>query len=582
MRDQGGPTVPVAPALRVEGSPPGGRRAAGALAADVPEPLRHRGGFATLRPDPGLFARLGGETGVRRLVDELYDRIGADPLLRHVFPHAALPVARNAPTRFFVEWFGGEPAFSRALEPGLSRLHQHLFVSPLGAAAWLRCMVEALAACAVAPAPVMRSLAPIAQALINRPDTEPAALTRHCDLAQDEGTLRLERALEDLARGRTDAVTRALADDPLLAVGRGKHGQSLLWLAVYKNRPELAGVLLDLGADPSAPACDPPRGEIAGDRVRPGTIVSVTPLALAEKQGPALAPLLLEHGAVDDIFTAAWLGDREQVAAIVARHPELVGAVDPAEDFQRVTPLAHALAGGATGVVSFLLERGAQVRAHSGKLLDIAILLNRPDLVRVLLEHGADAREAASLGPLDLPARPIADLLIAHGARVPTGLLPRACRADVGRNALHRVRVLLGYGADVNGRSREGCTALHYAARSGDLPLIRLLLAGGADAGAVDHAGLTPLLHLAKSRAQPDHRAVLETLADHGADLNARNAAGETLLHFYARRGEAHLVRWLLEHGADPDLVNHRGATAAAVTGDAAVAHVLGERTGQL
>src|SRR5207249_2375401 len=162
-------------------------------------------------------------------------------------------------------------------------------------------------------------------------DTEPAALLRHCNVAQDASATSFERTLEDVAKGRTDAVKRALAHDPLLAVGRGEHGQSLLWLAVYKQRIEMAKFLLDLGADPNAPACDPPRGEIASNRVRPGTIVSVTPLALAGKHCPALATLLVEHGAVCDIFTAAWLGDRERVATFVARQPELVDAIDPAE-----------------------------------------------------------------------------------------------------------------------------------------------------------------------------------------------------------------------------------------------------------
>jgi len=165
---------------------------------------------------------------------------------------------------------------------------------------------------------------------------------------------------------------------------------------------------------------------------------------------------------------------------------------------------------------------------------------------------------------------------------VPSSLLPRACRADVSHNALHRVRVLLGYGADVNSRSREGLTALHYAVRSGDLPVIRLLLESGAEVAAVDPAGLTPVLHLTKTRARLDHRAVLELLADHGANLDARNAVGETLLFFYARESDAHTVRWLLEHGADPSVTNKRGATAAAVARHSAVSQVLSAWSGSV
>ena len=149
---------------------------------------------------------------------------------------------------------------------------------------------------------------------------------------------------------------------------------------------------------------------------------------------------------------------------------------------------------------------------------------------------------------------------MAHGAGVPSALLPRACRADVARNTLHRVTVLLEYGADVNRPGREGLTALHYAVRGGDLEVIRYLLDHGADVAARDPHGLTPLLHLARTRAALDHLAVLELLAAYGADLDARDEAGETLLFCYARRGDTPAVRWLLAHGADP----HPRASSAA------------------
>jgi ankyrin repeat protein len=104
-------------------------------------------------------------------------------------------------------------------------------------------------------------------------------------------------------------------------------------------------------------------------------------------------------------------------------------------------------------------------------------------------------------------------------------MLPRACRADVSRNEVHRVTVLLGYGADVNSRGREGLTALHYAVRSGKLPLIRLLLERGADPAARCPEGLTPRQHLAKTRARVDQGAVLDLLREYGADLGASNVS---------------------------------------------------------
>ena len=57
----------------------------------------------------------------------------------------------------------------------------------------------------------------------------------------------------------------------------------------------------------------------------------------------------------------------------------------------------------------------------------------------------------------------------------------------------HLVDRLLEAGADVDGAMRNGWTALHFAARSGDPESVTVLLAAGASPDAVDHEGNTPL-----------------------------------------------------------------------------------------
>ena len=106
--------------------------------------------------------------------------------------------------------------------------------------------------------------------------------------------------------------------------------------------------------------------------------------------------------------------------------------------------------------------------------------MNRVDLVKLLIEHGADVERAGLLGRLDDAERPVADLLD-RPRKESAGLdAARACRPDVSTNELHRVTVLLDYGASVDDRGRYGLTALHYAVRGGKLPLIKLLLERGA------------------------------------------------------------------------------------------------------
>jgi ankyrin repeat protein/truncated hemoglobin YjbI len=525
----------------------------------LPDELRHRGGLVVEAAGGGLWEALGGREGVEALVADLYRRMADDVVLRHAFRHFNAPAA----VPFFVQWFGGDRGYADALAGGLVRRHQHRYVSPAAAAAWLRCMQEALEARGVAAGPLMPPLARIANALVHSPDTPVAALDRRCEGVRDPGQVRLDALLADTAQARAGAVRAALADDPSLARRRGRDGQTIAWVATYRGHPAILSLALAAGADPNAPGCDPARATLACDDVHLGTGVSVTPLALARKWQPALVRPLLDGGALDDVFTAAWLGDLEPLRGHLERSPALLQAIDPADDYQETTLLAHAVCGGRRECVQLLLERGAEVTRHSGKLLTLAVMMNRPDLVRLLIEHGADVRRVDLLGPLDDPERPVADLLVAHGKQVSSWMLPHACRPDVGHNELHRVQVLLNYGARLDDRGRSGLAALHYAVRGGKLPLIALLLDRGAAPDLLDDEGLTPLLHLARTRARFDPVPVLELLDAHGAAVDARDGQQATLLMFYARQGQPEPVRWLLAHGADPSARNRAGKTAA-------------------
>jgi ankyrin repeat protein/truncated hemoglobin YjbI len=521
--------------------------------------LRHRGESLVEYPDAGLSNMVGGDDGVAALITDLYLRIEQDELLREAFPH----FNSGAAAPFFMQWFGGSRAYSDDLDGGLMRRHQHRYISPPAAAAWLRCMREALVARGLDAEPIMRPLARIAKAMIHSPETEPEELRKGCDAVQDRAQVRFETLLDDAAKGRTEMVREAMEKDRSFASRRGTQNRTLAWVATYRNRPAILELTLKAGGDCNTPACDPIQATMACDIVQMGTGVAVTPLAIAKKWRPALVAPLVEHGAIDDVFTAAWLGDLPALRGHVDRNPDLVNANDPADDFKEVSTLCHAVCGGSIDAVKLLLERGAEVKRHSGKLLTLAVLLNRVDLVKLLIERGADVQRAAFLGRLDDAERPVADLLIAHGKKVPDWMLPRACRPDVSTNEVHRVGVLLDYGASLEDRGRYGMTALHYAVRGGKLPLIKFLLERGARADALDANGLTPLLHVSKTRSKADPIPVMEMLVASGSDVDARDETQGTLLMYFARQGKAEPVRWLLAHGADRNARNKSGKSAA-------------------
>lgn len=244
-----------------------------------------------------------------------------------------------------------------------------------------------------------------------------------------------------------------------------------------------------------------------------------------------------------------------------------------ANDFG-MTPLSQACINGSFEFVRLLLKSSANpntaIATGETPLMTCAKTGN-VDAVRLLVEYGAaiNAKE---------PAQGQTALMWAAAER----------HSDV-------VRALIDAHADLKARSKDGFTAIHFAARVADLESVKLLLAAGVDVNmqtqtgqkqtgnneepvvtvgvtraprAGGASGYTPLL-VATLRAQVD---VALYLLDHGADPNIE-AAGFTPLHWasttwegYAsnpvygfedpmsgipdRQAKLRLVKALLAHGA--------------------------------
>ncbi len=107
--------------------------------------------------------------------------------------------------------------------------------------------------------------------------------------------------------------------------------------------------------------------------------------------------------------------------------------------------------------------------------------------------------------------------------------------------------------ATVNAREADGTTALHWAARADNLPMVRLLLNAGAAADVANRYGVTPL----SLAAANGDAAMIEALVSAGADANGASREGQTALMTAARAGSGAAVTVLLEHGADPNAREH-------------------------
>jgi hypothetical protein len=120
-------------------------------------------------------------------------------------------------------------------------------------------------------------------------------------------------------------------------------------------------------------------------------------------------------------------------------------------------------------------------------------------------------------------------------------LLDAAARGDGARLTL-----LLGTGADPDGRDEEGRPALLLAVTSGQGRAVEALLRGGADPDATTRSGWTPLHEAAKTGVLESARVLL----DAGAAPDPRDRVRGTPLDVAERAGHTRLARLLREQGA--------------------------------
>ena len=193
-------------------------------------------------------------------------------------------------------------------------------------------------------------------------------------------------------------------------------------------------------------------------------------------------------------------------------------------------------------IAQLLLERGANVNAQRKDFwipLHAASFFGKPEIVRILLDHGAKtiAKDRQSRNSLDLASRG------EHGSR---------------EDGVRVVQLLLERGVDVNSSNKDHWTPLHSASHHGMSEIARVLLDHGANANAENDENETPLYSVSRGRyhSQDDDVRIAELLLNHGADVNGQPKALGNPLTWSSYYGKPGIVRVLLDHGATVNAKN--------------------------
>jgi truncated hemoglobin YjbI/ankyrin repeat protein len=466
----------------------------------------------THRPFVGgdLFARIGGPAAVGLLIDGLYDRIENDAALRPLFGRD-LTGEREALKRFFSEWLGGEGNYSGNTHLPLKHRHDLLPITRVLAGKWLAHFRDALSIAAAdvdARRVIYEKVRALGLALVN--ESEPHTALR----ARSHGTcLRYKPSVEsiDLARlGNAAALRELLARAPDVLAST-PHAANLLRLTVLAGRMPVVELLLDKGVDVNKPSPIE-------------TLILVTPLCAARlKRRKDIEVVLLRHGAKEDIFTHAFLGDLGSLEEDLAHEPSSAQASDPAVDALEVTPVHHAIAGGHVEALRVLLARALDAKEPlrgASHAFRMAVAHEKVAIVAMLLNHGADTTAIRAGRWVMHPE--LAPMLARAGARIDRSgqWIQASCTGNQGRkDDPEYVAALLRHGARVDDRREtvqmtDGgrATALHYAAKAGFVRTIEVLLDHGADPDFRDDNGLTPLDWLVRASKSVDRDAVRRLL----------------------------------------------------------------------
>ncbi|OQR75975.1 transient receptor potential cation channel subfamily A member 1-like [Tropilaelaps mercedesae] len=350
---------------------------------------------------------------------------------------------------------------------------------------------------------------------------------------------------------------------------KSKHGRTALHLACISDHADAALILLrDFGASPKT-TCDNGFYPIHEAAKNASANAMRALLEFCESIGIPRAEMMKLFDADGNVplHSAVHAGDLKAVELCLES-----GALISTQQHDLSTPVHLACSQGAMDIVKLMFrcqpdqKMGCLTCSDAQNMIPLhcAAMFDHVDLVNFLVDEGA------SLNATDKEGRSVLLLAAARSAwKTVASVLKLG--ADLGlqrdnqrRNLLHHI-VLSGGSIEeftlslndrldefiqlLNERDTYGCTALHYAARNGQLKSIQSLITLGASVNLKNNDNQSPLHFAAMFGRLNTVRHLLDSKKGH-LIINEMDGQGKTPLHIASQCGHVRVVHLLLVKGA--------------------------------
>jgi ankyrin repeat protein len=216
------------------------------------------------------------------------------------------------------------------------------------------------------------------------------------------------------------------------------------------------------------------------------------------------------------------------------------------------TPLMKAAKNGHLEAVKFLIDKGADIsKGNTGKENPITLAAEKdhPEIVLYLIEKGENVNyQESNYGMTALH----------HAAR---------------NGNLELIEKLVAKGANMKLQNKEEETPFAVAVFYKKLGPAKYFLIKGANPNQMGRHKVPLIMHAASTTRRdrhmlpPDVKAMVNLLLGAGANINQQDLFGNTALIRAATKGRTGIMNFLIKQGADENIANNQGATARSVFG---------------